>query len=146
MNRHRKEFKNIFWAQKCPIYQILDIIEIFFINPKQSFLIHYLILVIRYNFKKSNELRNTKVQKCWFGVQIWPFSFSLGIIRPFLCLKIQNCHIYQIFNSFHLVKFQKNLMNRFRKKFKCCFWAQKMLIYPFWTKQEFFSKKGSLSF
>ena len=64
MNRHRKEFKNIFWAQKCPIYQILDIIEIFFINPKQSFLIHYLILVIRYNFKKSNELRNTKVQKC----------------------------------------------------------------------------------
>ena len=68
MNRHRKEFKNIFLGPKMSHLPNFGHHINFLYKSETVILTHYLILVIRFNFKKSNKLRNTKVQKCCFGL------------------------------------------------------------------------------
>ena len=68
-------------------------------NPEQSPFTHFLIHVIRYNFRKTYEFREKF--KCWFWVQNQPINTILGIIR--ISLNIQKRHFKLLLNTCHKV-------------------------------------------
>ena len=56
-------------------------------------------------------------------------------------------HFKPFFNSCHQLQFQKNLINKSRDKLRSVELGHKNYQYPsFWAKNEFFSKKVSVTF
>lgn len=79
-------------AQKCPVYLILNIKEIFLKNQKVTFS-RFLMPFILCNFNKSIEQIWRMVRKCWFWAQKWSIYPILGktiiLLRNGFCCFMQ---------------------------------------------------------
>ena len=85
----------------------------------------------------------------WKSTNFGPKNVSFPSFWTYqkISFKIQNCHFYPIFNTFHQLQLQKSLMKRFREKFNSIDFGDKHSPFiPFWAEPVLFSEKGSLTF